>query len=348
MRSKKLIERKAKILKAIIQNYTVTAKPVGSEIVASKLNLKISSATVRNIMVELESFGYIWQPYTSAGRVPTDLGYRRYVEELEYRDEISFTDAQQILKGLDLEDKVFFCLKEDVFEKIPFLLSRILNYPSFLVCPFFELSRFKKLNFLVLDQRRLMVVITTTTDLIKEKILYSRHHLSIPTIRFVVDFINDKLKNTVLQKIPDQLEELVTSESDQKLKDIVEMIKPVFSCKDNLDIHLKGFQNIFKYPELCSPKNLIKIFEVFERKDLFSALLDQHRLDKDDVQVRIGRENIIDHLKDCSVVTITCRCKDIDAGILGIIGPKRMDYYRVFSVLNYFSKFLDKTLSNII
>ena len=333
-------DRKKKILQAVIDEYINTAEPVSSGTLVKKYNLDYSSATVRNELAELENKGYLDKTHTSSGRIPSEKGYRFYVDELLKEDNISIEEVKYIQSKL--------CSKvneiEDLTKIATTTLSEITHYTTVAIGPRPETQKIEEIKFILLGTRMLMIVIVTDGGLIKETIIKYNEDITQNQVETLNSLFNSKLKGKPLSKIDKPMEEYILSEihySINVIKPIIEQINKIIEeQKDN--IYYEGRNKAFELPEFKSLEIAKNFVNVLDEKELMLDML-QSGVAKD-INVYIGEENDVEQLKDFSIVTFKHSVGDKDLGTIGIIGPKRMDYSKVISVMKYISKKLSDNL----
>lgn len=328
-----LDNRKKKILQAVIDEYINTAEPVSSSTLVKKYGLDYSSATVRNELAELENKGYLDKPHTSAGRIPSEKGYRFYVDELLNEEDISLEEIKYIQSKLSTKVNEI----EDLTKIATSTLSEITHYTTVAVGPKNDMQMIKEIKFILLGSRMLMIIIITDSGLIKETIIKYDEDITQSQVETMNNLFNSKLQGKPLSKIDKPMEEYILSEitySIDVIKPIIEQINKVIAEED--DIYLEGTTKAFDLPEFKSLEIAKNFINVLDTKELVLDMLNSG-LAKD-INVYIGDENDNDQLKDFSIVTFKHSIGDKDFGTIGIIGPKRMDYSKVISVMKYISK----------
>lgn len=331
-----LSNRKKKILQAIVDEYIGTAEPVSSGSLTKKEGLDFSSATIRNEMSELEKEGYLDKPHTSSGRIPSAKGYRLYVDEMLNEENISLDEVKYIKEKL--QDKV------DEIEEITKIatntLSEITHYTTVAIGPKPNLQIIEEIKFILLGERMLMAVILTDTGLVREAIIKFDEDLREEQVQILNSIFNTKLKGKPLEKIDTTIEQYVLSEikySVKVIKHIIDQINKII--EEESKIYLEGAKNSFELPEFNSLQTAKRFINVLDQKDLVLNLLESD-LEKD-INVYIGDELDNEELKDFSIITFKNKINDKDAGTIGIIGPKRMDYAKVISVMKYIKKLME-------
>ena len=331
-----LDDRKKKILQAIIDEYINTAEPVSSGVIAEKYNLDCSSATIRNEMVELEKSGYLDKPHTSSGRVPSAQGYRFYVNELIKEDNISLEEIKYIQSKLETKVNEI----EELTKIATNTLSEVTHYTSVAVGPKANLQNIEEVKFVLLGSRMLMAVILTDTGIVKETIIKFDEDITEEQVNILNNLFNSKLKGKPLEAIDKPLEEYIFSEMHQSLN----VIKPVMlqlerAIREEDQLYLEGANKSFELPEFKSLEVAKNFINLLDTKEVMLDLLNTGFAQ--DINVYIGDENENEKLKDFSIITFKHRYQDKDLGTIGIIGPKRMDYSKVISVMKYISKKLN-------
>lgn len=346
-----LDERKLKILNAVIKNYLETGEPVGSRTISKETDLNLSSATIRNEMADLEELGYIIQPHTSSGRIPTDAGYRLYVDNL----------MEEKVKELDRKEKDLNEMKDflnDKVEKVEELLqntAKLLatntNYATMITTPISHKG--KKLKFIqlsLIEEDKLLCVIVAEGNIIKNRIITLKDIIDNETVLKLNILFNTSLNGLTLEEMNIGLISKMTGQAGEQMqlvRDIIDVIGLALADEDDFKIYTSGTTNIFKYPELSESSTASEIISTFEEKKLLTNLLidkNAEEGDKREIQVYIGSETPVQTMKDCSVVTATYEIEEGVTGTIGIIGPKRMDYEKVVETLKTVKTQLDEKL----
>ena len=325
-------DRKKRILQAIVDEYINTAEPVSSGSIARRYNLDYSSATIRNEMAELEKCGYLDKPHTSSGRVPSALGYRLYVNELLKDDDISIEEIKYIQSKLETRVNEI----EDLTRITTSTLSEITHYTTVAVGPRNNMQRIEEVKFVLLGKRNLMAIILTDSGIIKETIIKFDEDITEEQVNTLTFIFNNKLMGKPLEAIDKPLEEYIFSQMNYSLnviKPIMQQLKKVIS--EETEYLLEGANKAFDLPEFKSLEVAKNFINILDTKEIMMDLLNTGFAN--DINVYIGEENENEKLKDFSIVTFKHKYKDKDLGTIGIIGPKRMDYSKVISVMKYIS-----------
>lgn len=336
-----LNDRKIQILQAIINDYIATAEPVGSRTIAKKYNLGISSATIRNEMSDLEEMGFIIQPHASAGRIPSDLGYRLYVDRLMQQKELGQKE-QQFLRSVVATN---ISQIEYLMEETAKAISMLTNYTTLISEPVSKGAKLKQIRLLPLDSESIVLVIATDGNYIKNHIL----KLSVmPTEQKLFEMgmcINNILQGCTFSDIDEQVVTILKKELQEYhyiLPALLSAIEKTTRGAEKVQIHLSGAKNILAFPEFSDIQRAKSLFQTLEQKDVLMTLLKEQK--DDDMQIMIGSENTLQSIKDCSVITTTYKMGDGTRGTIGILGPTRMDYSQVVSVLNGMVKNIESVL----
>lgn len=334
-----LSERKTKILHAIIKNYLETGEPVGSRTISKYTDLNLSSATIRNEMADLEELGYIMQPHTSAGRIPSDKGYRWYVDMLMSQKEQEITE----IKGQMLEkaDKM-----EELLKQVAKVLANNTNYATMISTPTYNRNKLKFIQLSQVDDHQLIVVIVMEGNIVKNQIVTLDEPLSNEALLKLNMLLNTSLNGTSLEQINlgviARLKEQAGIHSGV-MSSVLDAVANVIQLDDDMEIYTSGATNIFKYPELSDKQSAQEIISAFEEKQQLADLVTETLASEENngIQVYIGDETPVKTMKDCSVVTATYELGEGMKGTIGIIGPKRMDYEHVMKTLKTLQSELD-------
>ena len=332
-----LDERKKKVLQAIVEEYINTSEPVSSNSLITKYDLNCSSATIRNEMADLEKKGLLDKMHTSSGRVPSAKGYRYYVDELLKDDNISLEEVKYISEKL--ESKVNEI--EDLTKITANTISEVTHYTTIAIGPKASEQIIEEIKFVLLGSRMILAVIMTDTQMVKETIIKFDEDISEKQVKTLNYVFNNKLKNQPIEIINKPLEEYLY----QEMSDMVKVIKPIIEqikkllFEDN-EIHMQGTRRELDLPEFNSLQVAKNFMNILDEKELIADMLNSGFAE--DINVYIGGENEKEELKDFSVITFKHKVGNKDIGTIGIIGPKRMDYSKVISVMKYISKKLNE------
>ncbi len=333
-----LDERKLKILHAIIQTYLETGEPVGSRTISKYSDLKLSSATIRNEMSDLEEMGYIIQPHTSAGRIPSDKGYRLYVDHLMEEKEREVTELKELM--IRRTDKL-----EQVLKNVVKVLANNTNYATMISAPQYHQNKLKFIQLSRVDENQILAVIVAEGNVIRNKLIPICEELDDEAILKLNILLNTMLNGKTIAEINLQM---ISSMKEQAgihsniISDVVDAVAEAIHSDEGMEIYTGGATNIFRYPELSDNGKASELIQTLEEKQMLAELVTE-TLNKDnkEIQVYIGNESPIQSMKDCSIVTATYELGQGLQGTIGIIGPKRMDYENVMSTLKTLMEQLD-------
>ena len=341
-----LDERKLKILQAIIRNYLETGEPVGSRTISKYTDLNLSSATIRNEMSDLEELGYILQPHTSAGRIPSDKGYRLYVDRMMLEKEEQLNQATQEVKELqrillEREDKM-----ESVLKQMAKMLATNTNYATMISAPQVRGNKLKFIQLSRVDKCQLLTTIVVEGNVIKNSMITVDELLDDETLLKLNILLNTNLNGLPIEEINLAMIAKLKQQAGDHAGIVAEVMDAVASQiknDENIEIYTSGANNIFKYPELADNQRASELITTFEEKQLLTELVNETLTDETGtgIQVYIGNETPVKTMKDCSVVTATYELEEGMKGTIGIIGPRRMDYDKVIDTLKTLKSQLD-------
>ena len=335
--------RKVTILKAIIKTYLETGEPVGSRTISKYTDLNLSSATIRNEMSDLEELGYIVQPHTSAGRIPSDKGYRFYVDQIMQEKEEEFTEIKELM--LKRVDRVELLLKQ-----MARILAQNTNYAALISAPQYHRNKLKFIQLSKVDDGKLLVVIVVEGNMIKNTMIPISQQLSDEGLLNLNILLNNALNGLTIEEINldviSRLKEQAGIHSEVVDRVLGEIAEAIRADDDDLQIYTSGATNIFKYPELSDGEMASRLIGTLEQKELLQELVDDVNSSESGsgIQVYIGEEAPVQAMRDCSIVTANYELGEGLRGTIGIIGPKRMDYEKVLNTLRNLMTQLDSIL----
>ena len=335
-----LDERKMKILQIIIKNYMETGEPVGSRTISKYSDLNLSSATIRNEMADLEEMGYIVQPHTSSGRIPTDKGYRLYVDTMMIQKDIEVAQMKELL--IDKADKMELVLKQ-----IAKILASNTNYAAMISSPQYSRTKLKFIQLSTVDENQILAVIVVEGNIVKNKIIRVEDTIDNDTMLKLNFLLNTHLNGLTLEEINlgtiSRLKEQAGIHGTL-VSEILDAVAEAIQADEELEIYTSGTTNIFKYPELSSSESAMELISTFEEKQQLTEIVNSTLANNEgtEIQVYICDESPVEKMKDCSLVTATYEMGDGLKGTIGIIGPKRMDYEKVVGNLKTLMKQMDK------
>ena len=333
-------ERKEKILNAIIQNYLETGEPVGSRTISKMSDLNLSSATIRNEMSDLEELGYIVQPHTSSGRIPSDKGYRFYVDHLMEVKDREVTEMKDLM--IEKTEKM-----EQLLKQVVKVLANNTQYATMISAPSVQRNRLKFVQLSAVDEHQILSVVVMEGNIVKNKIIHTSETPNQETMLKLNILLNGSLNGLALEDINlgtiSRLKEQAGIHSAM-VSDVLDAVAQAIQEDEDLEIYTSGATNIFKYPELSDSERASELISAFEEKQQLAALVTKSMAnggEDRDIQVYIGDESNVENMKDCSVVTATYELGEGMQGTIGIIGPKRMDYENVVDNLKTLKVQLD-------
>jgi len=342
-----LDDRKKKILQAVIRNYLETGEPVGSRTISKYTDLNLSSATIRNEMSDLEEMGYILQPHTSAGRIPSDKGYRLYVDtmmEEKEREVVELKEMKTML--LERQDKI-----EALLKQVARVLAQNTQYATMISEPKAKRSKLKFIQLSRVDAHQLLAVIVSEGNVIKNNILSVQEEMDDETLLRLNILLNTHLNGLSIDEINLAMIADMKQQAgihSQLVSEIIDAVAEAIRAEEDLKIYTSGTNNIFRYPELADQQKASELINTFEEKQLLGELLQENYAEDGDdgIQVYIGEETPVQSMKDCSVVTATYELGGGRKGTIGIVGPKRMDYDKVVGMLRTMQAQLDELYKN--
>lgn len=338
-----LDERTRMILNAVVSYYIANIDPVGSRTLCKQYKLGFSPATIRNVMADLEDMGYLQHPHTSAGRVPTEKGYRFYVDELAKRQRLRESQFEDLLKtyaGLAQD-------KENLFEAVCRFLSATSNYIGVLLSPRLQDSIFRHIDFIRLRHRQVLVIFVGQTGIVQQRIIEVKEDYPQDKLDQMARCLNEHLKGLPLCKVRDKLLKMMEEDKnlyDRMLQDVVNLSREVIDKNKAGNVYIDGQLNILNQPEFSDIEKMKEIFRTFEEKSNILCLLDSC-MQGEGVRILIGSENKAEQMRNCSLVTATYSNRERVLGTLGVIGPTRMRYSHVIPLVEYTAKLLTDLLS---
>jgi heat-inducible transcriptional repressor len=337
-----LSDRMRRVLGLIVEDYTATAEPVGSRTIAKKSNLSLSPATIRNIMSDLEEFGLLFQPHTSAGRIPTEKGLRFYIDYLLNVHELS-DEEQQIIRsrcaGHPIEPL-------DLFREASRVLSSSSHYLGVVWAPRMSMVVLQHIEFVKLRKHLVLVLLVSTTGLVHNRLIEVEEDFGQSELDHLSDHLNRLLSGLSLHQVRETLLEQMRQEKsayDHLLEQALHLDETAFPSSDETDVFIEGRVNILNEPEFSSVTRMSDLFRAFEEKATMVKLLDRF-LSPKGVRIAIGSESKVQEMEECSLVVSTYGYGGEVVGALGVIGPRRMNYSKVIPLVDYTAKLLTEIL----
>lgn len=344
-------ERKRKLLQAIIHQYIKTAKPVGSAFLADQYKLDLSSATIRNVMAELEEEGFLTHPHTSAGRVPTDKAYRFYVDSLADLQRLAQLEEQRIQS--DYQERIRQI--EELMSTTTKTLSVMSKYTGFVTAPNLEQAHLRHLELVPLDNDRVLVVMVADSGMVKHRVVAFQRHYPKELLPSLARMMNEQLGGKTFSEVRENILDHIEHAGQRQL-DLIEMARGItneaFEMVDD-EIYMEGTSNILSLPDFRDFDQVRSLAYLLDEKRLIGDAINKSLEDAEiskkwpGVQVKIGAENKIPQLSNLSVVTATYTIHNRTVGVLGIIGPKRMEYPRMMGLVSYVAKSVSKVLNKL-
>ncbi len=337
----RLSDRKILILEAIINDYIETAEPIGSRTIAKKYDLGISSATIRNEMSDLEEMGLIIQPHASAGRVPSDKGYRLYVDKLMKKRELTEEEIEYLyLRIANSVDQIDFLMQEAAKA-----ISVLTNYTTIISQSSVSKMSVKHIQLIPFDDNAIVLVIVTDNKTVKNQIINVSEFIEPEVLTRISNILNlaikekrfDSLSNADLEKI-----KKYTPGYEKLIETIYKTTMEVLSAEENARVFLSGAKNLLEFPEFSDISKAKGILQAFEEKDVLLTILGKYP--SDTMSIVIGDENEINELKNCSVIRSNIKIGEGTYGSIGILGPTRMDYSQSVSILKGFAATIEKAI----
>jgi len=337
-----LSERMRLILQSVIDNYILTAEPVGSRTISKESGLHLSAATIRNIMSDLEDVGLIFQPYTSAGRVPTEKGFRFYIDYILNIHDLSDTEQRAIRsRYLNSQPEAL-----DLFRETSRILSSSSHYLGVVWAPRMSSVVLQHIEFVRLKRHVVLAILVTTTGLVHNRIIEVEETFSQSELDRLSDYMKGLLTGLTLQQVRERLLEQMKAEKgvyDRLFEQAFKLGEKAFFSLDDTDVFIEGRTNIIGEPEFGNLSRMAELFRAFEEKATMVKLLDKC-IDPKGVQIAIGSESQVQEIEACSLVTSTYSYKGEVLGALGVIGPRRMNYSKVIPLVDYTARVLTEIL----
>lgn len=338
-------ERKKKILQAIIDDYIDTAEPIGSRTIARKHELGLSSATIRNEMADLEEMGYLAQPHTSSGRVPSDKGYRLYVDQLMQVYDLNSNEIEKIKSAMEMRINEL----SQLIRQASSVLSRFTKYTSMAVSPQMKTSTIKAIQVVPIEAEKAMVIVVTNSGIVRNSLVKISESVQPDMLIMISNVMNSKLNGLTIEEVNvrviNELEKEVGI-SGEVLLPILQGAADCINQIDNPEVYIQGTTNIFNHPEfrdMVKARDFMNMLD--EKASLCKMLFDS--IEAGGITVRIGSENDISGIRECSLITANYNIADTFIGTIGIIGPTRMEYPRVISSMKIVRRLMNEEVSRL-
>lgn len=339
-------ERKKKILQAIIDDYIDTAEPIGSRTIARKHELGLSSATIRNEMADLEEMGYLAQPHTSSGRVPSDKGYRLYVDQLMQVYDLNSNEIEKIKSAMEMRINEL----SQLIRQASSVLSRFTKYTSMAISPQMKTSTIKAIQVVPIEAEKAMVIVVTNSGIVRNSLVKISESVQPDMLIMISNVMNSKLNGLTIEEVNvrviNELEKEVGI-SGEVLLPILQGAADCINQIDNPEVYIQGTTNIFNHPEfrdMVKARDFMNMLD--EKASLCKMLFDS--IEAGGITVRIGSENDISGIRECSLITANYNIADTFIGTIGIIGPTRMEYPRVISSMKIIRRLMNEEVSRLL
>lgn len=334
-----LTKRQLFILQVIIDDFIETAHPVGSRAISKKESVDFSAATIRNEMADLEEMGFLEKTHTSSGRIPSEKGYRYYVDHIIVPDfqKNNLQIMKQFMIGGVYE-------VEQVVEKAAEVLSQLTNYTSIILGPEVVETKLKQLQIVVLSQHTAVAILVTDSGHVQHRSFSIPSEMNASDLEKMINILNDRLRGVPLIRLHDMLHKEVFSLMKMYMDDYQEAVRflsSVFSSEQSARLYIGGKANMLMQPEFKDLDKIRSFYAMMENEDEVANLLKQ---DTKGIKISIGHENKLDAIKDLSLITATYAIKDEQMGTIALLGPTRMEYRKVITLLHALSNEMTETL----
>ncbi|HXZ34446.1 MAG TPA: heat-inducible transcriptional repressor HrcA [Thermodesulfobacteriota bacterium] len=339
-------ERDRKVLQAIIRDYIQTAQPVGSRIISKKYQMGLSPATIRNVMADLEEMGFLLQPHTSAGRVPTDRAYRFYVDTILNLRRLTPEERAQIETSLIPEEVQDV---NEIMKRASHLLSLLSRQTGVVLAPRFGSKIFKHIEFITMREKRILVIIVSQTGEVQNKIIEADEEISQDELDRYSKYLTEIMGGLSLAEAKNRIMEELKNEKvlfDKLMFRALQLSQKALEDEGEGNLYIDGKTNIMQSPEFADMEKIQSLLQTFEEKTKIVKLLDK-ALSVQGIQIFIGAENELNEMVNCSVVTAPYSRENYTLGTLGVIGPTRMDYSSIIPIVDYTARILGRILENI-
>ena len=338
-----LNERDKNILKIVVKDYITTGEPVGSRTVAKQSDLNLGPASIRNMMADLEDMGLLQQPHTSAGRIPTEKGLRLYVDTLLDRQELSVPEQEEI-KG------TYEACHADISQLMRGtcrILSAFSHYTGIVMAPPLQETIFKRIEFIRIKRNQVLTIFVTTSGLVQNRVVEMEEDLSQDELTKITHYLNDVLVGLTLREVRERIVEEMRREKavyDELLQKTLQLGGETVEAPEQRDLYIEGQTKILDEPAFADVERMKELFKAFEEKSVLVKLLDRS-MKAQGVQILFGSECGVAGIEGCSLITSTYGHPGRFMGILGVMGPMRMNYSRIIPVVDYTAKLLTDILN---
>lgn len=339
-----LSDRKQKILQAVVADYIQTAEPVGSSAISRRYQLDLSAATIRNEMADLEELGFLTQPHTSAGRIPSQQGYRFYVDTLMGAPSLTRQEEAYLANVFNQLQKMREI--DQIVQQTAKVLSVLTSYTSLVLGPQFRHSTFKQMRLVPLDEQKALVVLITSTGHIKNRVINLPQALSSQELSQIVGYLNEQLAGQTIEGLSATRLRHLRSDLYARIDMLSQLLQLLEESSTDGEgrVFLGGTSNILNQPEFKDVEKVKHLLTLFEEGSRLSFVLETS---SEGVTIRIGTENVMTEMSDCSLVTATYQLYNRPVGAIGILGPTRMEYSRVISIIEHIASRLNFVVQDL-
>ena len=333
-----LTERKKRILRAIIESYIQSAEPVGSKAIAASIDMEVSSATIRNEMADLEAMGLLEKPHTSAGRIPSPKGYRLYVNELMEEHKLSLQETQRINQALAMRMREL----DRVLDQAGRVVSQLTNYPSFALSSGLSRMTIRRFDLLMVERNAFIIVVMTDTDIVRNRLIRLPSDLTEAQLQMLNTLLNTTFTGLTLEEITPELMRVAqhaAGEAYGLISLVVSFAMDVLESLEQRTVHTSGLAHLLELPEY---RSLAKPLMNYLAEEKEASRLPVTLGDGQNMNILIGPENVNEALKDTSVVVASYDIGDGMRGVIGVVGPTRMDYAKITARLSYLAEGLSR------
>ncbi len=341
-------DRKRRLLQAVIFHFMKTGKPVGSQVIVDKYNFGMSSATIRNMLLELDKEGFLVQPHTSAGRIPSDKGYRLYVDSLMEVQSLAVAEEERIRRDYAARTKEL----QEVLISTSRMLSSLSSYTGMVLSPRLDKSLLRRLQLIFIAPNQTLVVIISQAGLIRHKVLTLKSSITPERLNVISEMLNDRLAGIPLSEVRTQILhhiEAIQQEQADAFMLATDLAREAFDLNTvEGDVYVEGREKIFSFGDMGDFSELSGILKVIEQKNLLSTVLEKTMKKGGGLSVNIGAENTRPELRHVSLVSHTYKLNDQTVGVLGIMGPRRMEYGRMIALVEGVTKIVNQMLERTV
>lgn len=329
-----LTERQQKILASVVESFVRNAEPVGSRTISKRGDIQYSAATVRNEMADLEEMGFLEQPHASAGRIPTNQGYRYYVDHLVQPRSLDLADINMIRQYFTKRINEL----EQAFQQIAVIISQLTNYTSIVLGPEVHQCTLKHLQIVPLSDHKAVAIMVTDTGHVEKRSISVTNPTVLKDLEKLVNLLNDKLSGVALNDVRAKMYSEIfreLSKHTEQYEDLMRIVDQILKANERDRIFMGGATNLMNQPEFHDVRKVKLIFDLFEDQDVLRRLFDS---EKAGIRVTIGNENELEAVSNCSIITSTFTIQGRYVGSIGILGPTRMDYGKLIGLIDYLSQ----------